>query len=155
MIYHRLQRFEPGAVTRVEHSYVPSVGAFFIHLGAKPAGTSDRRHPADDPELARYCIDDATWRSMTRLGGGRDLVGLPLEYVLRTAHSWDGPIGAFVLTVDSAAGRVATEAGEGRSLVSPCGSGVREIGPGTFAVRHRDLRPDDDLRALFIDPPIR
>lgn len=155
VVYHRLQRFEPGAVTRVEHSYVPSVGAFFIHLGEKPAGAPGRRHPEYDPDLARYCIDDATWRAMVRLGGGRDLVGRPLEYVLRTARSWRGPIGEFVLTVDSAAGRAAAEAGEGRSLVSLCASGVRKVGPSTFEVRHRDYRPDDDLRVLFVDPPVR
>ncbi|WP_232629662.1 DUF4424 family protein [Methylobacterium sp. Leaf118] len=144
VVYHRPQRFEAKAIKRVQHRYTPSVGAFFLTPSAKLTGPSDRRVPEFDTDLARYCIDEGTWRALRRMNGGREVVARPLEYILRTARSWRGPIGEFVLVIDK---------GSADALVSLCTTGVRKTGPTSFEVRRRDYRPDVDLEILFIPPP--
>ena len=142
VIYHRQQRFAPSAVTRVQHSYTPSVGSFFVAPTAKLVGPQDRRAPDYDPSLARYCMDEGTWRAIRSMSQGREVVvGQPLEYILQTARSWRGAIGEFVLTIDK---------GSPDDLVSLCASGVRKTGPTSFEMRRRDYRPDRDLAVLFV-----
>lgn len=140
-IYHWQQRFEPG-ITRISHRYTPALGGFFVTPGERLTGPKDRLAPVNDPDLARYCIDEGTWRSMRRMTTPDGIVRAQnLEYILKTARSWRGPIGEFTLTIDK---------GQPDALVSLCITGIRKTGPTTFEVRRRDFVPDRDLSVLFV-----
>jgi uncharacterized protein len=142
VIYHWQQRFEPGAATRISHSYSPVVGSFFISPDAKLFGPPDKMSPRD-PNLTHFCVDEGTWRAIRKRAPNGDLViGRNLEYILQTARSWKGPIRDFTLTIDKQ---------DPQGIVSLCASGIKKIGPTTFQIKKRDFRPDDDLNVLFVD----
>jgi hypothetical protein len=141
IIYHWQQQFEPGAATRISHSYSPAVGSFFISPDAKLFGPPDRMSPRD-LDLTRFCVDRGTWQAIRkRAPKGDAVVGRNLEYILRTARSWKGPIRDFTLTIDKL---------DPQAVVSLCASGIKKTGPTTFEIKKRDFRPDDDLHVLFI-----
>ena len=66
-----------------------------------------------------------------------------VEYVLRTANSWAGPIGHFRLTLDK---------GAANRVISLCAEGLRKTGPTTFVMEKTDFTPDSDLEILLVSP---
>ncbi|OIQ06434.1 MAG: hypothetical protein AUK60_07835 [Rhodobacteraceae bacterium CG2_30_10_405] len=149
--YHWTQTFPAGAVVQIVHEYEnrPSGGLF---------GWQDP--PTEDDmlsQVARYCVDAGTSRAMAMATGALDptAVGDPLggawsmgmawniEYVLRTANSWAGPIGRFRLTLD--------KGGKG-NVISLCADGIRKTGPTTFVMEKTDFTPSRDLEILVVAP---
>lgn len=136
--YHWTQTFPAGQALRIAHSYEnrPRGGIF------------SWTHPPEDWQAetaAHYCIDDSTSRAIAkRLGPDGYGSALDIEYVLRTANSWAGPIGQFRLTIDK---------GAPENIVSFCADDVRKTGPTTFTVEKRDYSPDRDLNILIVQPP--
>ncbi len=146
-IYYHQQRFEPRMAVRISHGYKPAFSTFFVQSDQNLAGSKDARFPVSAPEYAAWCMDEGLWRVLNKPRGphASDTAGLghEVQYILKTANSWNGPIGEFTLTIDK---------GAPGNLLSLCIDGVRKTGPTTFEVRKRAYRPDQDLKILFITP---
>ena len=145
--YHWKQRFEPGLAVRISHTYQPSMGGFFIQPDSQVYGSPDRL-TVKEINLNPFCIDAGTWRAIQKMAPGgaaynqRIVVAHNLQYILRTARSWSGPIRKFSLTIDKR---------KPEAIVSTCGDGLRKIGPALFQMRKINVRPDDDLNILFVE----
>lgn len=140
--YHWTQTFPAGQTLAIDHSYV----------NRAPGGLFVWQHPpADDwaKDLAdQFCIDEGTSKGIAkrlRQPDMADPVGMALfiDYVLRTANSWAGPIGTFRLTLDK---------GSERNLVSLCADGIKKTGPTTFVWEKRNFTPKRDLSILLVQP---
>ena len=146
-IYYRQQRFEPLSTVRISHAYKPAFSTFFVQSEKNLAGSKDARFPVNAPEYAAWCMDEGLWRRLNAPRGANapDTVGLghAVRYILKTANSWNGPIGEFTLTIDK---------GAPGNLLSLCVEGIRKTGPTTFEVRKSNYRPAQDLNILFIAP---
>ena len=64
-----------------------------------------------------------------------------IEYILKTAANWSGPIKEFRLVVDK---------GEADNLVSFCGEDVKKIGDTQFEMKKTDYTPDGNLSILIL-----
>ncbi len=140
--YHWTQTFPAGAVVKVHHDYEnrPTGGVF---------GWQDPPTEEYETDLARqYCIDPGTSKALAKaMGGTADEPGYgmsyDIDYVLRTANSWAGPIKRFTLTVDK---------GDARNVISLCAEGIKKIGPTTFRMEKADFAPEKDLQILLVQP---
>ena len=140
--YHWTQTFPAGARLKVAHGY--------DHR--PPGGIFAWAHPPAEgwtAELAaQYCIDDSTSKGiMKRLarpdGEGSYGSAQYIDYVLRTANSWAGPIGQFRLTLDK---------GSERNIISLCADGIKKTGPTTFVWERENFTPQRDLSVLIVSP---
>ena len=141
--YHWTQVFPHGKELKVEHEYksAPAGSVFSWH---DPKG-EDGEYAA---KLVKdYCIDEGTQRAikkaLTSSDGGAYYIGMAyyLDYVLKTARTWNGPIKSFKLTIDK---------GKADSVISLCIDGIKKTGPTTFVVEKTDFTPDKDISILLI-----
>jgi hypothetical protein len=142
--YHWTQTFPAAAVTKVHHDYEnrPTGGIF---------GWQDP--PVDDyvKDIAKqYCVDSGTSKAIAKAlaanaQGSDPGYGLSdnIDYVLRTANSWAGPIKHFTLTLDK---------GDKANVISLCADGIKKVGPTTFRMEKTDFTPDKDLQILLVMP---
>jgi hypothetical protein len=142
--YHWTQTFPAGAEVRIAHEYenYPPGSVF----GWEPEVAPDDSYRADVTQT--YCIDEGTSQAMSKAlktldQGETNYYGTAwyLDYVLRTANSWAGPIGKFRLTLDK---------GDPKNVVTLCMDGIKKVGPTTFVVEKTDYTPERDLRILLI-----
>lgn len=137
------QDFPAGEEIVVEHSYRPGTGGS-VDTGLLIPDFRDSEWGRQ--MIADYCVDRNFLAGLERMrSSGRHIaIGeRVLTYILTTGANWRAPIGDFRLVVDK---------GEPENLVSFCAEGVRKIGPTQFEVRHRNWRPDRDLRVLILVP---
>lgn len=145
--YHWTQTFPAGAEVQISHAYAnyPSGGIF----GWKhPDSLKDQDYLA-----TQYCVDQGTSAAMGKAlaSSGAEDAGdgyyygssYTINYVLRTANSWAGPIGKFRLTLDK---------GDAKNVISLCADGVKKTGPTTFVVEKTGFTPDRDLEILVVAP---
>ncbi len=121
------QTFPAGGEVSISHAYRPVLGATVPML--------------DRAMIDAFCVDEDTQRSLRR-AEGRNNGQQYLEYILKTAGTWRGPIGRFRMTVDK---------GDPHDIVSFCATGVKKTSPTTFVVEKRDYGPRDDIRIMFVD----
>lgn len=138
------QTFPAQKETVVEHRYKPSVGASVqTDLGAPYA----IKEPWYDGYRRKYCIDKEFYAAVDRLRKAtKSEFGPPyseqrIDYILKTAANWAGPIKDFRLVVDK---------GDADSLVSFCAEGVKKIAPSQFEVHRTDFVPDGNLSVLIL-----
>lgn len=137
------QLFPAGEDVVVEHSYHPGTG------GSVDSGLSIpefRESEWGRQMIADYCVDANFLAGLERMRNSGRYLAIServLTYILTTGANWRAPIGDFRLVVDK---------GEPENLVSFCAEGVRKIAPTQFEVRHRNWRPDRDLRVLILVP---
>lgn len=142
--YHWTQTFPAGAEVKVHHEYVnrPAGGIFYWS------------EPPEDYQtylVNQYCIDTGTSKALMKALSRTDETGettaygtaFNIDYVLRTANSWAGPIGKFRLTLDK---------GDARNVISLCADGVKKTGPTTFVIEKANYTPDKDLAVLLVLP---
>jgi hypothetical protein len=135
------QSFPAGRDLAVEHRYVPGTGG---SVDAALAFPEYRSSPEGRAMVRDYCVDAAFLAGLDRLRrGGSATPEQRIGYILTTGGNWRSPIGDFRLVVDK---------GAAKALVSFCGEGVRKISPTRFEVRHRNWRPDRDLKVLIVTP---
>lgn len=138
--FHWPQTFSANATVTVEHSYKPVVGQFFVS-----------KYSLEGDELAPFCLDAATarafdtrikQRSTTAENEGL-LSARNVQYILKTARNWHGPIGRFTLTLDK---------GGADRLLSLCFDGpLKKAGPTTFTAGFMDYVPNADLNLLIVE----
>lgn len=132
--YHWNQTFPARSMLTVRHEYE----------NYPPGGIWAWQHPATEEYqrdlAARYCIDEATSKALTRCKQAYEI-----SYILRTANTWKGPIGDFKLTIDK---------GSPQNIISLCADGVEKTGPTTFVVKKKDYAPTGDLQILIGTPGI-
>ncbi len=125
--YYWRQKFPAGEDVHVSHVYRPVLGASV---------------PALDEEIvALHCIDSGTMQAINRVHDRIEGQSY-LEYVLTTANTWSGPIGAFRMTIDKE---------QASDIVSLCANGLRKTGPTTFVLEKKNYRARDDIRIMFVN----
>ena len=143
--YHWTQVFPHGKDLKVEHEY----------KAAPPGGIFIWRNPkGPDAEYVQslvktYCIDDGTQKAIEKAlvktdsddGAYWNGMAYYLDYVLKTARTWNGPIKDFKLTIDK---------GKADSVISLCIDGIKKTGPTTFVVEKKDFTPDEDISILIV-----
>lgn len=143
--FHWTQVFPHGKDVKIEHEY----------RAAPPGGIFIWRDPTGEEgayaaELAKqYCIDEGTQKAMKKAllpsGEGAETyyngMAYYLDYVLKTARTWNGPIKDFKLTIDK---------GKADSVISLCIDGIKKTGPTTFVVEKKDFTPDKDISILIV-----
>jgi hypothetical protein len=139
--WHWRQVFPAGRDLIVDHRYRPGAGST---PGPMLGDRAYRRTAEGRAEMARYCTDPAFLRRLEQLtvqgGDGTQRGDYYLGYILTTGGNWRSPIGDFRLVVDK---------GRASNIVSFCETGVRQISPTRFEVRHRNWRPTRDLNILI------
>ncbi len=131
--YHWTQTFPAGSKVSVRHEYE----------NYPPGGIWSWQHPVTDYEwnqetARRYCIDEDTSKALTRCKAAYQI-----DYILRTANTWKGPIGKFKLTIDK---------GQPQNILSLCADGVKKTGPTTFVIEKINYTPTADLSILIATP---
>ena len=100
-----------------------------------------------DPSMKKFCGTDATAKAIAAqqasFSGGQDDIAVyqrDVQYVLKTANNWSGPIGKFHLTVklDSA-----------DEVMSTCFAGLKQTSPTTFETTQSNFRPVTDLDVMI------
>jgi hypothetical protein len=132
------QLFPAGRDLVVEHRYVPGTGG---SVDAALAYPEFRRSPEGRSMIRDYCVDSAFLAGLDRLRGLGPAPEQRIGYILTTGANWRSPIGDFRLVIDK---------GAPSNLVSFCGESVRKISPTRFEIRHRNWRPDRDLKVLIV-----
>ncbi len=142
--YHWTQVFPHGKEVKIAHEY----------KAAPPGGIFIWRNPeGEEGEYAsqvakQYCIDEGTQKAIKNAlhqdeGDKTYWVGSAyyIDYVLKTARTWNGPIKDFKLTLDK---------GKADSVISLCIDGIKKTGATTFEVVKKDFTPDKDISVLLI-----
>ncbi len=131
LTYYWTQKFPAGKTVVVEHSYKPALWQSFA--------------PKPTPEAtARYCIDAGTGKTIdaiARTDRVKVYFSNGLNYILKTARNWSGPIGDFHLTIDKA---------DAKNALSLCLDGIKKTGPTRFELRKKDFVPERDLALLIV-----
>lgn len=133
------QTFEANAMTQVRHEYTPIVGTSFFHRNRLG-------------ELKKnYCVDAATQSGFNRIlskqaKDPQNIMGYTreIDYILKTANNWKGPIGQFSLTVDKVSPK---------NIVSICEHGFKKISPTQFKLTRTNFEPQTDIKVLVVEPP--
>lgn len=131
LTYYWTQKFPAGRTVVVEHSYKPALWQSF----------SPKPTPED---TTRYCIDGDTRKAIdgiARTDRVKVYFANGLNYILKTARNWSGPIGDFHLTIDK---------GDAKNVLSLCEGGIKKTGPTRFELRKKDFVPDRDLALLVV-----
>lgn len=130
LTYYWTQKFPAGKTVVVEHTYKPALWQTFA--------------PKPSPEdTTRYCIDAGTRKAIDDIARTDEVkvyFSNGLNYILKTARNWSGPIGEFHLTVDK---------GDARNVLSLCLDGLKKIDATHFELRKKSFVPDRDLALLF------
>lgn len=133
--WHWTQRFPPGKVVRVRHEYKPEFGYDLTRVDDVAKAHADG---CIDPKLA------ATWKWGPPGSEGQYVSLAWVNYILRTANSWQQPIIDFELTVEKPAGWVASFCWDGP---------IEQSSPTILRVRAKDFVPKKDLIVYFKRSP--
>lgn len=143
--FHWRQTFPARAETVIDHRYKPSVG---MSAGTMLGAPSSAREPWVAEYVRKYCIENSIFAALDRRrrAAGQGESSPPyfeqrIDYVLQTGANWSGPIGDFRLVIDK---------GDGDSLVTFCGDGVKKIGPTQFEMRKTDFVPQGNFSVLIL-----
>jgi len=134
--YYWTQVFPAKSTVDVVHTYKPVVGGSYLPKSEN-----------GDPSMKKFCGTAATAKAIAAqqasYAGGADDIAVyqrEVEYVLKTANNWSGPIGKFHLTVklDSA-----------DEVMSTCFAGLKQTSPTTFEATQTNFRPVTDLDVMI------
>ncbi|MBP9682400.1 MAG: DUF4424 family protein [Bacteriovorax sp.] len=158
--YHWTQTFPAGQETKIEHSYRPARGFFFL--------VPNHSRPPMELLLEQTLfrggwIESCPDRSFT---GEGDLISwlvhqfqdLPasqshctlwiyeIDYILTTGNNWEGPIKNFTLTLEYPQ----------KGMVSSCWNldkdSMKKVKPNRLEFHQKDFKPDKDLKLFFAIP---
>ena len=132
LTHYWTQRFPAGKEVVVEHSYRPALWQSYAPMPPLPA------------LVKKFCIDGGTEKAMAAIARSDEqklFYVSELNYILKTARNWSGPIGDFRLILDK---------GDPKSVISLCVDGVKKTGPTRFEVHKTSYVPEADLAVLFV-----
>jgi hypothetical protein len=132
--------FPPAKDVHIANSHANSVGSSVAFRLSTDA-------PADDPDRValsqKYCVDDAFTKAAAAIQeGGGDYNASWTSYKLRGGSPLSPAIGKFTLVVEKS---------DDSSLVSFCGTAIKQTGPTTYETTVSDFTPDKDIDILYLD----
>src|SRR5579859_3463006 len=132
------QHFPSNQEITVEHTYRPVVGGNYITRD-DDAKRHIEPYCGGPNELAkiRKIRENSTFKDSSDLY----LVERRVEYILRTANNWNGPIQRFHLSVRT---------GNSENILATCMPGLKQTGPSLYETIRTDYRPDRDLQVLIL-----
>lgn len=134
--YSWQQNFPAGQVTKVRHSYKPSVDTG-VPMPAEFIVKDMAKHA---------CIDAATQAGIKKRESAVGINWAYLRYILLTANNWQGPIKSFELTIQKQ---------HPQQIISLCFDGeLKKIDPLRFRFSAKDFSPRQDLNILFLAKPL-
>jgi len=134
--YYWTQVFPAKSTVDVVHTYKPVVGGSYMPKSQN-----------GDPSMKKFCGTDAIAKAIAAqqasFAGGPDDIAVyqrEVQYVLKTANNWSGPIRKFHLTVrlDSA-----------DEVMSTCFVGLKQTSPTTFEATRTEFSPVKDLDVMI------
>lgn len=133
------QSFPAHSSVRISHTYKPITGGGYMES-------------ADDRMLTAYCgtqLDRAHVVSLfskhplkasssgdTNLGDLREI-----QFILKTANNWHGPIGEFNLAI------IPDHPDE---VVATCMKGLKKVAPGRYELHRNQFAPEEDLKVAIV-----
>ncbi len=144
--YHWTQTFPHGQDVTIAHTYKSAPGGgVFMWRDPDPKDPQDYQQQL----IKQYCIDPGTQSAIKKALNKSDDPSDPywagssyyLDYVLKTANTWNGPIKNFKLTIDK---------GDPGNVISLCVDGIKKTGPTTFVVEKKDFTPKSDISILVV-----
>jgi hypothetical protein len=142
--FYWTQHFPAGAAVEIRHRYRPIVGGSGIYPNGDAASS-----------IRPYCGGPGALDAIRKLqrslhGDGSDdrpvLAERRIDYILRTANNWAGPIRDFRLSVI---------AGAAEDIVLTCMPGLTQVSPTRYELARHDFRPASDLHVLLLQRPER
>jgi len=134
--YYWTQVFPAKSTVDVVHTYKPVVGGSYLPKSEN-----------GDPSMKKFCGTAATAKAIAAqqasYAGSADDIAVyqrEVEYVLKTANNWSGPIGKFHLTV---------RLGSADDVMSTCFEGLKQTSPTTFETTRANFRPVQDLDVMI------
>lgn len=142
--FYWMQTFPAKKTIKVTHSYRPIIGTALL-------GEFTLNDPKQIRELTGpYCLDKNGESGLRKALQARKqktpdnvyLTQTRIDYILRTAGNWAGPIGNFKLTIEKPAAD---------TVMSLCFPGqFQKTSPTTFVYQGKDFSPEQDLSILFV-----
>lgn len=128
------QNFPAGQSVTVSHRYNPIVAHSFFYRDELNYGNTAKE----------YCVDEGTKAAILKKLAAKsepELYTRRIDYILKTANNWAGPIGDFTLTLDK---------GLADNIISVCLSGLSKTSPTTFVYKAKQFSPKNDLKVLIV-----
>jgi hypothetical protein len=155
-IYYWTEAFPAQRTVHLMHTYKPGVGQS-EQIAVKYLDRAERKKdhvddpgdeaPFDDYALEESCLDPAVGRKLAHDWAGPDIEDASgyvfqwVDYILRTANNWQGPIKDFELNVQA----------EDYVWVNFCWDGaVERLAPNRVRVKAVNFSPSKDLRVVFL-----
>ncbi len=135
--FYWTQRFPARKTVVIEHSYQPISGNY-----------NSASYFAEPGPGAEFCVDWKTRLAIEAMGVRDDLTGRrssanDTDYILKTAKTWNGPIGRFHLMLDKM---------KPENLLSLCWPGdLKKAGPTTFEYTAEQFTPNRDIHLLVLE----
>ena len=140
--HHWTQTFPAGQDVRISISYRNLTDGIFFDGQSLPVTLNPN-------DAARYCVDDVAFARVATavMANPGDVWSVSFsKFILRTAHSWAGPIGRFRLTIDTK---------ETDALAFTCIDGMVQTGLTTTLWEETDFIPSRDLEIAFVRREMR
>jgi hypothetical protein len=140
-VYFWKVTFPPGKDVHISQSHINSVGSTV----ANPFGVGGAPDEATiKPFRDRYCVTDAFLAEARKaVDGGAAYNPSWTSYSLSGASEWSTVINRLTVTVEKP---------DADSLVSFCGTGIKQTSPTTYEMTLTDYVPDKRLDILFMEP---
>lgn len=161
--YHWKQTFLKGQDTRIEHTYRPARGSFFLQPDPqKPLGENLVEQLVSRGDwMQRSCawasvknVNFVKWLAhefsniptSVKSHTGHMIMFYEVAYILTTGANWDGPIRDFTLTVEYPKG----------GTFASCGvfdfAQTNDLGENRIQFHQKDFTPNRELKILFGEP---
>jgi hypothetical protein len=136
--YYWTQRFPARGAVTLRQSYQPVVGGSYM-VASMASPSSKQEHCVGQGDLAHIQEYKKAHPAKTR----DDIVLWEnrIQYILKTANNWKGPIGNFHLTV-------ATDSPE--ELLMTCETGLKRTAPTRWEMSRTNYAPAKDLDLLIL-----
>jgi hypothetical protein len=135
--FYWTQRFPAHQTVVIEHDYQPVSGSYNSAI-----------YFADHDQGDAYCVDPRTSAAIKGLQAWHDKKGdssfaLYTDYILKTAKTWNGPIGRFHMTLDKL---------KPEHLLAVCWIGeLKKTTPTTFEFTAEQFTPDRDVHMVVLE----
>lgn len=143
LTHYWTQRFPAGKTVVVEHSYVPAA-SFRLITNRQEDNLLMLRDFCVGTQSHKSIFSLAPYLGMDREVSAEQVISVSwINYILKTARNWTGPIGRFHLTIEKK---------NTREFISVCLEGLKKVSPTRFEFAATNYVPAHDLSILFSQP---